>query len=332
MTDTFKALQATESDGEVAMAFAELTASDLPDGDVAVDVAYSTLNYKDGMALNGNAGRIMRSFPMVPGIDLSGTVTRSQSPDYQVGDRVLVNGWGLGETAWGGYAQKARVKSEWLVHVPGAFDLAQAMAIGTAGFTSMLCVMALEHMDVQPGAGPVLVTGAAGGVGSLAVALLAKLGYEVAASTGRADTHDFLRGLGAATIVDRADLEADSGRPMDKPQWAGAVDTVGGAILGHVLRAVQPFGTVAACGNAAGFAFDTTVLPFILRGVSLIGVNSVFCPAPRRQEAWARLAADLPLDKLADVTTVAPFDDLLDLSKDILKGRVRGRVVIDVNA
>jgi acrylyl-CoA reductase (NADPH) len=332
MTDTFKALQASETDGKVALAFTDLTIDDLPDGDVTIDVAYSTLNYKDGMALNGNKGRIMRGFPMVPGIDLSGTVTRSQSPDYQVGDRVLINGWGLGETASGGFAQKARVKSEWLVKVPDAFDLAQAMAIGTAGFTSMLCVMALEHMDVRPGAGEILVTGAAGGVGSLAVAILAKLGYEVAASTGRGDTHDFLSGLGASRIVDRAELEADSGRPMDKPQWAGVVDTVGGAILGHVLRAVQPFGTVAACGNAAGFALETTVLPFILRGVSLIGVNSVFCPVPRRQEAWRRLAADLPLDKLADVTTVAPFGDLPDLSKKILKGQVRGRVVIDVNA
>ena len=259
-------------------------------------------------------------------------MAQSQSPDYQVGDRVLINGWGLGETAWGGYAQKALVRSEWLVKVPDAFDLAQAMAIGTAGFTSMLAVMALEHMDVRPETGPVLVTGAAGGVGSIAVTLLAKLGYDVAASTGRADTHDFLRGLGASRIVDRADLEADSGRPMDKAQWAGAVDTVGGAILGHVLRAVQPFGAVAACGNAAGFALETTVLPFILRGVSLIGVNSVFCPAPRRHEAWDRLAADLPRDKLDAITTMAPFGDLLDLSKEILKGQVRGRIVIDMNA
>lgn len=332
MTDTFKALLATETDGKPTVEFTDLTVDDLPDGDVLIDVAYSTLNYKDGLALNGNKGRIMRSFPMVPGIDLSGTVAESQSPDYQAGDRVLINGWGLGETAWGGYAQKARVKSEWLVRVPDAFDLAQAMAIGTAGFTSMLAVMALEHMDVRPDSGPVLVTGAAGGVGSIAVALLATLGYEIAASTGRPDTHDYLRGLGASAIVDRADLEADSGRPMDKAQWAGAVDTVGGAILEHVIRAVQPFGAVAACGNAAGFAVNTTVLPFILRGVSLVGVNSVFCPAPRRQEAWTRLASDLALDKLDAVTTVAPFGDLFDLSKEILKGQVRGRVVIDVNA
>jgi acrylyl-CoA reductase (NADPH) len=332
MRNPFKVLLAAESEDGVRVDFTELSDNDLPEGDVLVRVGYSTLNYKDGLALNGNKGRIMRKFPMVPGIDLAGTVEASELPDYKPGDRVVVNGWGLGETAWGGYAQKARLKSDWLVALPDAFDEKQAMAIGTAGFTAMLAVMALEHMDVRPGAGEVLVTGAAGGVGSVAVALLAKLGYDVAASTGRAETHDYLRGLGAKSIVGREELEAESKRPMESARWVGAVDTVGGGILAAILRATDQFGAVAACGNAAGFEFQTTVLPFILRGVSLMGINSVFCPVDRRREAWRRLAADLPMDKLDDMTEVIPFNELLARSKDILKGQVRGRVVVDVNA
>ncbi len=332
MSNPFKALLATESDGDVRIDFVELSENDLPEGDVLVRVGYSTLNYKDGLALNGNKGRIMRKLPMVPGIDLAGTVEASDSPEYKPGDHVVVNGWGLSETSWGGYTQKARLKSDWLVPLPDAFDEKQAMAIGTAGFTAMLAVMALEHIEVRPGGGEVLVTGAAGGVGSVAVAVLAKLGYDVAASTGRAEAHDYLRGLGAKSIVGRVELEAESKRPMDKARWAGAVDTVGGGILAAVLRATDQFGAVAACGNAAGFELNTTVLPFILRGVSLMGINSVYCPVERRREAWRRLATDLPIGKLDDMTEVIPFGDLLARSKDILKGQVRGRVVVDVNA
>ena len=332
MANPFKALLAAESDGDVRIDFAELSEDDLPKGDVLVKVGYSTLNYKDGLALSGNKARIMRKLPMVPGIDLAGTVERSESPDYKPGDHVLVNGWGLGETEWGGYSQKARLKSAWLVPLPDAFSEQQAMAIGTAGFTAMLAVMALEHMDVRPGRGEVLVTGAAGGVGSVAVAVLAKLGYDVAASTGRAETHDYLRGLGANSIVGREELEAESKRPLESARWVGAVDTVGGKILAAVLRAIDSFGAVSACGNAGGFDLQTTVLPFILRGISLMGINSVYCPVERRREAWRRLAVDLPIDKLDEMTTVIPFGDLLARSKDILKGQIRGRTVVDVNA
>ena len=332
MSNPFKALLAAESDGGVQVDFAELSEDDLPKGDVLVKVGYSTLNYKDGLALNGNKARIMRKLPMVPGIDLAGTVESSESPDYKPGDHVVVNGWGLSETEWGGYTQKARLNSDWLVPLPDAFSEQQAMAIGTAGFTAMLAVMALEHMDVRPGRGEVLVTGAAGGVGSVAVAVLAKLGYDVAASTGRAETHEYLRGLGAKSIVGREELEAESKRPMDSARWVGAVDTVGGKILAAVLRATDSFGAVAACGNAGGFDLQTTVLPFILRGISLMGINSVYCPVERRREAWRRLAADLPIAKLDDMTEVISFADLPARSNDILKGQVRGRIVVDVNA
>jgi acrylyl-CoA reductase (NADPH) len=332
MSKTLKALLATDDDGAVAYAIADLDTGRLPEGDVTVEVAYSALNYKDGLALSGNKGRIMRSLPMVPGIDLAGTVVESASPDYKPGDSVVVNGWGLSETAWGGYAQQARLKSEWLVPIPEPLDTRQAMAIGTAGYTAMLSVLALEHMDVGPGSGEVLVTGAAGGVGSVAVAVLAQLGYSVTAATGREGTHDYLRDLGAKSIIGRDELEADSGRPIDKPRWAGAVDTVGGAILAHVLRAIQPRGAVAMCGNAAGLDVPTSVLPFILRGITLLGIDSVYCPRERRLEAWRRLATDLPLDKLEAMTTVVPLAGVLGLAKEILKGRVRGRVVVDVNA
>jgi acrylyl-CoA reductase (NADPH) len=332
MTDSFKALLATETDDGVSVDFTDLETDALPQGNVLIDVAYSTLNYKDGLALNGNKGRIMRNLPMVPGIDLAGTVTQSDSSDYAVGDAVVVNGWGLSETAWGGYSQKARMKSDWLIKIPAGIDIRQAMAIGTAGYTAMLCVMALEQMGMGPDSGEILVTGAAGGVGSVAIAILAKLGYSVTAATGRAETHDYLKDLGAANLIGRDELEEDSGRPMDKPRWAGAVDTVGGDILSHVLKAISPFGSVAACGNAAGLKVETTVLPFILRGVNLLGVNSVFCPVPRRVEAWKRLVTDLPLDKLESMTEVVPFADVLGLSKEILKGQVRGRIVVDVNS
>lgn len=331
MTDTFKALVATETDGKASVAFKDLTLADLPPGDVVVRVAYSGLNYKDGLVLNGNKGKVVRKFPMVPGIDLAGMVEESASPLYRKGDVVAATGWGLSETEWGGYTQKARLKAEWLVPLPPGIDVKRAMAIGTAGFTAMLAVMALEDARVKPGKLPVLVTGAAGGVGSVAVALLAKLGYSVTAATGRADQHDYLKGLGASAFVDRAQL-ATAGRPLDKELYAGAVDTVGSQILATVLTQIARGGAVATCGNAAGIDLPTSVLPFILRGVALLGVDSVFCPAERRREAWRRLAKDLPLDKLDAMTEVVPFGQLLDRSAQILKGQVRGRTVVDVNA
>jgi len=308
----------------------ELTDDQLPDGDVTVAVKFSSLNYKDGLAVSGK-GKIIRSFPMVCGIDLAGTVESSDSSSYKPGDDVVVTGWGLSETAPGGYTQKQRVKSDWLVKRPDALTLQQTMAIGTAGLTAMLCILALEDNGLTPSTGgEVLVTGAGGGVGSVAVAVLAKLGYQVAASTGREETHDFLRGLGATTIIDRAEL-ATAGKPFDKERWAGAVDTVGSQTLATVLAQTRYGGGVAACGLAGGNDLPTTVLPFILRGVSLLGVDSVMCPTPRRVQAWDRLASDLPTDKLEELTTVEPMTRVPDLAEEILAGRTRGRVVIDTS-
>lgn len=330
MAVTFKALYATETDGKSSVAFRDLTEAELPPGEVVVDVAYSGLNYKDGLALNGNRGKVMRKFPMVPGIDLAGTVRQSQSPEFKAGDAVVATGWGLSETAWGGYTQRARLKAEWLVRLPAGLDPKRAMAIGTAGITAMLSVMALEDSGVRPGDKPVLVTGAAGGVGSVAVALLAHKGFKVAAATGRAETHDYLRGLGASEFVARADLHK-VGRPLESERWTGAVDTVGSQTLAMVLAQTARHGAVAACGLAGGSDLPTTVLPFILRGVNLLGIDSVFCPVPRRRAAWARLGSDLPKDKLDAMTTVVPFARLLALAQDILQGKVRGRTVVDVN-
>jgi len=308
----------------------ELTDDQLPDGDVTVAVRYSSLNYKDGLAVTGK-GKIIRSFPMVCGIDLAGTVESSDSPNFQPGDDVVVTGWGLSETSPGGYTQKQRVKSDWLVKRPDALTLEQTMAIGTAGLTAMLCILALEANGLTTSAGgEVLVTGAGGGVGSVAVAVLAKLGYQVAASTGRTETHDFLRSLGATTIIDRAEL-ATAGRPFDKERWAGAVDTVGSQTLATVLAQTRYGGGVAACGLVGGNDLPTTVLPFILRGVSLLGVDSVMCPTPRRVEAWERLARDLPTTLLEELTTVEPLTRVPDLAEDIIAGRTRGRVVIDTS-
>ncbi len=331
MSETFRALVADQVEGKTQTALQDLTAADLPDGDVTVAVAYSTLNYKDGLAVTG-AGKVIRRFPMVCGIDLAGTVEESQSSEFAPGDPVVLTGWGLGEAHWGGYAQKQRVRSEWLVPLPAPFTLQQAMAIGTAGFTAMLCVTALEQAGVTPGEHEVIVTGAAGGVGSVAVALLASLGYTVAASTGRADAHDYLRGLGASTVVDRTELATPSGRPLDKERWAGGVDTVGDETLASVLRQTRYGGAVAACGLAGGVNLPTTVLPFILRGVTLRGIDSVMCPKAPRVEAWRRLAQDLPLDKLDAMTTVEPLAKVPELAQTILDGHVRGRTVIDVNA
>jgi putative YhdH/YhfP family quinone oxidoreductase len=331
MSDTFTALMLEEVEGKSRPSFKELTSADLPQGDVTVRVAYSTLNYKDGLAVTGKA-KIARRLPMVCGIDLAGTVEESSAPEYKPGDAVVVTGWGLSESHWGGYTQKQRIKSDWLVPVPQEFTLKQAMAIGTAGFTSILCVMGLEHMGVKPGEHEVIVTGAAGGVGSVAVALLAKLGYKVAASTGRPELRDYLLSLGATSIVERSALAQPSGRPLDAERWAGGVDTVGGEVLASVLRGVRYGGAVAACGLAGGANLPTSVYPFILRGVNLLGIDSVMCPKPRRLEAWRRLARDLPVAKLDAMTVVEPLSKVPQLAEEILKGQVRGRVVIDVNA
>ncbi len=325
---TFRAILLEENDGNVAGSVTELDDSRLPEGDVTVRIDYSDLNYKDGLILKGLA-RLVRTYPHVPGIDFSGTVEESASPDFAPGDRVVLTGWGLGERHWGGFAQKARVKSGWLVKVPDALTNLQAMAIGTAGFTAMISAMALEHAGLKPGAGPVLVTGASGGVGSVAVALLAALGHEVTASTGKSDEEDYLRGLGAASVIGR--LEA-TGRPLEKGQWTGCVDTVGGATLATAAAQMGLHSAVAVCGNAGGNDLATTVLPFILRGVSLLGIDSVMYPASPRKTAWQRLATDLPIGKLEAMTEVIPLDGAFAAGGRILKGGVRGRTVIDVNA
>jgi acrylyl-CoA reductase (NADPH) len=331
MSDTCKAIVAEESDGKIYASLKDIQIADLPAGDVMVRVAYSTLNYKDGLAVTGKA-KIARRYPMVCGIDLAGTVEESSSPDYKPGDQVVITGWGLSESHWGGYTQKARVKSDWLVPLPKEFSLKQAMAIGTAGFTSILSVMALERMGVKPSEHAVIVTGAAGGVGSVAVALLAKLGYKVAASTGRPELAEYLQSLGATSIVERATLAQPSTRPLDAERWAGGIDSVGGETLASVLRGTRYGGSVAACGLAGGTNLPTSVYPFILRGVNLLGIDSVMCPKPKRLEGWRRLARDLEIGKLDAMTIGEPMSKVPQLAQEILDGKVRGRVVIDVNA
>ncbi|HKO23469.1 MAG TPA: MDR family oxidoreductase [Chloroflexota bacterium] len=329
--DRFRALVLDQEDGATRAVLKDVPRDALPDGDVTVAVTYSSLNYKDGLAVTGQ-GRIVRSYPMVPGIDLAGTVVASESPDYKPGDEVVLTGWGIGERHWGGYAEMARVKSAWLVPLPRGLTARQAMALGTAGFTAMLCVMALEDHGVGPSGRPVIVTGAAGGVGSVAVALLAQRGYTVAASTGRSELHDYLKGLGASEIIERAALAAPSTRPLESERWGGGVDTVGSTTLAAVLRATAYGGSVAACGLAGGNDLPTTVLPFILRAVNLLGIDSVLCPPDRRRTAWERLARDVPSDTLDRITQVAPLADVPRLAGEILQGRVRGRVIIDVRA
>ena len=328
--DTFKALVLTQQDKDTRYAFQNLTLDALPEGDVLVDVAYSSLNYKDGLAVTGK-GKVVRKFPMVPGIDFAGVVAKSDSKNFKVGDEVVLTGWGVGESHWGGFAQKARVNSEWLTRLPRGLDLEQAMAIGTAGFTAMLSVMALEDRGLKPGDGPVVVTGAAGGVGSIAVALLAKLGYTITAPTGRAELRDYLETLGASEFIDRHDLGREA-NPLEKETWAGAIDTVGGQTLATVLSQMQYGGTVTACGLVGGTALETTVFPFILRGVALLGIDSVMCEAKRRKRAWSRLAADLAPDHLSKMTHKIGLSEIPRLADSILKGQVRGRVVVDVNA
>jgi acrylyl-CoA reductase (NADPH) len=300
----------------------------LPEGEVTVRVAYSSLNYKDCLAITGKSP-VVRRFPMIPGIDLAGTVETSSNPDYQVGDSVLLNGWGVGETHWGGLAQKARIKGEWLVPLPSAFSLRQAMAIGTAGYTAMLCVLALERHGIAPDQGDLLVTGAAGGVGSVAVAVLSKLGYRVVAASGRMEEADYLKRLGAAEVLARAEF-ANPGKPLGKERWAGAIDVVGSHVLANVCATTKYGGTVAACGLAGGMDLPATVAPFVLRGVTLAGIDSVMCPRPARLEAWARLARDLDISKLDAISHVIGLGEGSSSAQSLLAGQVRGRLVVDV--
>jgi acrylyl-CoA reductase (NADPH) len=327
----FRALVLEEAGGTVTPAIRELDESALPAGDVVVAVEYTTVNYKDGLVVNGGGGLVKR-WPHVPGIDFAGTVLTSVDPRYRPGDRVVLTGWRVGEVQWGGCAQKASVSGDWLVPLPAGLTTRQAMAVGTAGFTAMLAVMALESHGLAPGAGEVLVTGAAGGVGSVATAILAQRGYQVVASTGRADTHDYLKGLGATTIIDRAPFADPAKRPLEGERWAGCIDSVGGNTLARVLAQTKYGCSVAAVGLAGGAKLELTVIPFLLRGVNLLGIDSVMCPRPRRLAAWTRVAADLPLGRLEAMTVAARLADVPRLAADILKGQVRGRVVVDVNA
>ena len=331
MDERFRGLVIDQANGGVAASVKDLEEGDLPDGEVTVAVRYSDLNYKDGMILKG-IGRLVRAYPHVPGIDLAGTVTASSAPGIAVGDEVLVTGYRMGEIRWGGYAERARVPADWVVKMPEGLDAWHAMALGTAGFTAMIAVMALEDAGLVPGAGEVLVTGANGGVGSVSVILLAALGYEVVASTGRMETADDLKALGAASVIDRAELAVEPERPLASERWAGAVDAVGGTTLASILTGLKYGAAVASCGLAGGSALNTTVIPFLLRGVRLLGIDSVMCPRDRREEAWRRLAAELPMDAIDAVSETVPLDALPGLADRILKGQTRGRVVVDVTA
>jgi acrylyl-CoA reductase (NADPH) len=327
---TYQALQIHKDDSGYRCTLQTLDDSALPEGDVTVQVDYSTLNYKDGLAITGKSP-VVRKFPLTPGIDLSGTVTESQHPLFKAGDKVVLNGWGVGESHSGGLAQKARLKGDWLVKLPAAFTPRQAMAIGTAGYTAMLCVMALQKHGITPDKGDILVTGAGGGVGSVAIALLAKLGYRVVASTGRLQEADYLRQLGAADVMDRAELSAP-GKPLAKERWAGVVDTVGSHTLANACASTKYGGVVTACGLAQGMDFPSSVAPFILRGVTLAGIDSVMAPRALREAAWARLAQDLDTAQLERMTREVGLADAIGLGAEILAGQVRGRVVVNVNA
>ena len=326
----FKGLLLTRSeDGQTQAAITEIDEAQLPPGDVVVQISHSTLNYKDGLAITGKAP-VVRSFPMVPGIDFAGVVQSSTDARYREGDAVLLNGWGVGETHWGGLAQRARVKADWLVSIPGGFTAAQAMSLGTAGYTAMLCVMALQREGIEPSAGPVLVTGANGGVGTIAISLLAQLGFEVHASTGRLEEAAYLQSLGAKEVIDRHTLSG-AGKPLQKERWAGAVDTVGSHTLANVCASLKYGGVVAACGLAQGMDFPASVAPFILRGVTLSGVDSVMAPMSRRVQAWERLAREISPDLLARNTETIGLGDAVATAQRLLAGQVRGRVVVDVN-
>jgi acrylyl-CoA reductase (NADPH) len=328
----FNALVVNKNDeGKTSAAVQHISLDDLPDGDVVVAVDYSTVNYKDGLCI-GPGGGLVRNYPHVPGIDFAGTVETSNDPRYKAGDKVVLTGWRVGEVHWGGYAQKARVKADWLVPLPVGLTTRQAMAVGTAGFTAMLAVMALQDHGLTAGSGPVLVTGAAGGVGSVATAILANLGHEVAAVTGRPETADYLTSLGATQIVARDEIHEVTKRPLEAETWAGCVDAVGGPMLARALGQMKYGASVAAVGLAGGANLPATVIPFLLRGVNLLGIDSVMQPYDNRLRAWERIATDLPMDKLEAMIQPATLSDLQQLGADILQGQVKGRVVVDVNA
>jgi acrylyl-CoA reductase (NADPH) len=325
---TFKAIVVEKGEGGQKAGLADFDEANLMDGDVTVRVEWSTVNYKDGLALTGKAP-VIRRFPMIPGIDFAGTVESSSHPQWKPSDRVILNGWGAGETHLGGYAEKARVKGDWLVGLPARNSARGAMAIGTAGYTAMLAVMALERQGVAPRHGPVIVTGAAGGVGSVAVTLLAKLGFSVVASTGRPAEADYLKSLGAREIIERKEL-AGASKPLGQERWAGGIDTVGSTTLANVLSMTRYGGAIAACGLAGGMDLPATVAPFILRGVSLIGIDSVMCPLERRREAWKRLASDIDAGKLAAMTSEIDLAGVMDAGRRIVEGAVRGRIVVKI--
>ena len=329
---SFNALVVEKDDeGKTSASIQQLDDAQLPDGDVSVSVEYSTVNYKDGLCI-GPGGGLVRNYPHVPGIDFSGTVEASSDARYKPGDKVVLTGWRVGEAWWGGYAQKARVKADWLVPLPDGLSTRNAMAVGTAGFTAMLSVIALENHGLVPGDGPVLVTGAAGGVGSVATAILAYLGYEVAGVTGRPETTDYLKSLGATQIVARDEINESVKRPLEAETWSGCVDAVGGAMLARVLGQMKYGASVASVGLAGGSDLPATVIPFLLRGVNLLGIDSVMQPYDARLRAWQRISSDLPMDKLEEMIVPATLGDLPNLGNSILKGQVRGRVVVDVNA
>lgn len=325
----FKALLATKTDAGQSVDWAELSEDDLLKGEVTIRVTHSTLNYKDGLAITGTAP-VVRRWPMIPGVDLAGEVVKSKSSSIKKGEQVTVNGWGMGETHYGGYAEMARVPAEWVIPIPKQFNNSDAMAIGTAGYTAMLCVMALEKNGVKPADGPIIVTGASGGVGSVAIAILSRLGYEIVASTGRTEEEDYLKYLGASEVIDRNELSGKASM-LGKERWAGAVDSVGSTTLANILSSTKYYGTVAACGLAQGADLPTNVMPFILRGITLQGVDSVMAPRDRRLEAWKRMAKDLDIGKLRAMAVAHPLDDVLELAPQIIKGQVRGRVVFSVS-
>jgi len=325
---TFKAIVITKTETGQSVGLTDFDDKDLMEGDVTIGIEWSTLNYKDGLALTGKSP-VVRRFPMIPGIDLAGTVEASTHPGWKPGDKVVLNGWGLGETHLGAYAQKARVKGDWLVRLPQSMSAREAMAIGTAGYTAMLAVMALERAGVAPARGPVIVTGASGGVGSVAIALLAKLGYSVIASTGRPEEAAYLKGLGAAEIIERQELTGPA-RPLAKERWVGGIDSVGSTTLANLLSMTRYGGAVAACGLVGGMDLPTSVAPFILRGVSLLGIDSVMCPLPLRQEAWRRLESDLDRGKIAAMTGETGLADVIAAGARIIAGKVRGRIVVNI--
>lgn len=331
MTDTFKAIMVSrDEEKNQSVTVENLSVDELMDGDVVVDIEATTVNYKDGLAITGKSP-VVRRWPMIPGIDFAGTIASSDNARWKAGDKVILNGWGVGEVHYGAYAEKARVNGDWLIGLPDGMKPTDAMAIGTAGYTAMLSVLALEKAGITPDKGPIIVTGASGGVGSVAVSLLSKLGYRVIASTGRVSEAAYLNDLGAAEIIDRAEL-SEPGRPLGKERWAGGIDSVGSTTLANVLAQTQLRGAVAACGLAQGMDLPTSVAPFILRGVSLLGIDSVMAPIELRTEAWQRLATDLDAAKLASIATNIGFDDIVETAHDILEGKIRGRVVVDMSA